>query len=146
MVGVEDELDELMVDIVSIEVDMGDEVLGVVDVFASELLCSVVVDIGVFEVVVLCLVDSVVVVGAESSTPVVCVSAFGPVRGSAVSGSACVSAPSGPRRNGVPALGRRPLGTISEVIPRLIFGSGMLFVGIDVSVHHWAAIRWRRVG
>lgn len=75
------------------------------DVISSGLVCSIVVD--VVSVFVFPLVESVVGVGVGCSTAVVGVSALESDPWSSLLGSGCVSAPSGPRRKGVPALARK---------------------------------------
>ena len=102
--GVVDVVDVEMIELVSIDSDVDMVVEVMVDVTSSELVCSIVVDVvsvGDFR-----LVDSVVGVGVGWSSSVGCVSALGSDP-SSLPGSGWVPAPSGPRRNGVPALARK---------------------------------------
>lgn len=107
-------MDEVMIELVSAEVIDEIAEVVVVSVLSSDVVCSMVVEVG--SVVDLRFVDSAVDVGAGSSTSVVWVSVLGPVPVSSPCGSDCVSAPSGPRRNGVPALTLRSFGRLSMVI------------------------------
>ena len=91
-----------MAELVSENVKVEDVVMTV-DVIFSELICSV--DVDVASVDTLRLVDSAVEVGAVFPMSVIKVSSIGSVGGSSVSAlGEGDSLPSGPSRNGVPAL------------------------------------------